>query len=56
MAATSHASKLQIIAHPFLYSEYRDGKAERFCCQVRPKPRQIELNQTGLKIGYSRCR
>ena len=30
-------------------------KAERFCCQVRSKPRQIELNRSGLKIGYSRC-
>ena len=29
--------------------------AERFCCQVRSKPRQIELNRSGLKIGYSRC-
>jgi len=33
----------------------RQGKAERFCCQVRPKPRQTELNRSGLKIGYSRC-
>ena len=24
--------------------------------KVRPKPRQTELNQSGLKIGYSRCR